>query len=204
MKTILFTIISIIFSLPSFSQNSDWQKSDRNGVYDEAMNLLSKYTHINQEQKQSVALCFLEEITKKYSKADYNAKIDAELKRIQSAALNVCSKNVGVELAIPKIEETHVPVKSEVNNQYLVGSWRTGLESFTFAESGMCLVENGSKSCSGAWTLIGKTVSINSKGSKWGKLDSCNKDRQFEIVTYTENEMIVLMGKEKVRLTREK
>lgn len=94
-----------------FAQNTPWTKDARNMVYNELLNELTPYKSVSQEQKESIALCGLDEITKKYSMTDYQSKIEVELKRIKSSTIGQCSKNIGVELQI--VQEQPVPQTKE-------------------------------------------------------------------------------------------
>ena len=126
MKKNIFTIAITLISTFSFSQNSDWSKTDRNNVFEECMSATSKYKNISKEQQESLSLCFLEEITKQYSKKEYQAKIEVEINRIQQATISLCAKNIGVN-----IENTQKPEKekSKINEgnftrKDLIGVWR--------------------------------------------------------------------------------
>jgi hypothetical protein len=100
MKTKLLFIFTIIcsFSNIASSQNSDWQKDDRNNVYNDCMSNTTKYKSANEEQRQSVCLCYMDEITNKFKKSEYNSKIDIEIKRIRESTISQCAKNTGVTL----------------------------------------------------------------------------------------------------------
>ena len=93
-----------------------------------------------------------------------------------------------------------------LSKELLMGSWKSGVEIFTFAESGTSLYESGNKKCPGTWVLDGRTITINPKGSMWGKLDPCSKTRVYEVISFTENEIIVMDSseKKKLHLVREK
>lgn len=112
MKKIILVILSLInFSLISMAQEVQWTKDARNIVYNELLNELTNYKILIPEQKESIALCGLEEITKKYPMAMYQAKIDVELKRIKSSTISQCSKNIGVDL---EKANNNQPIKNKV------------------------------------------------------------------------------------------
>ena len=69
------------------------------------MGYIGKYQNLSTEQKESISLCYLDEITKKYTKKDYQNKIDIEIKKIRETTLTLCSKNIGIELSETKKEE---------------------------------------------------------------------------------------------------
>lgn len=123
-------ILTLIFFTALFcnlnAQSSQWTKDARNMIYNELLNELTPYKDITQEQKESIALCGLDEITKKYTMSDYQSKIEVELKRIKSATIGQCSKNIGVVLEnTPKqttdvvVEEWSKEAKSSFYNEAL-------------------------------------------------------------------------------------
>lgn len=104
------------------SQNSNWTKESRNMVYNEIINELTPYRNLTQDQKESISLCCLEEITKKYPMVEYQTKIEIEIKRIKNSSISQCSKNIGVELQVEQ-EKTNSAVqddwtKESKNNLY--------------------------------------------------------------------------------------
>ena len=136
---IAFSIISTI----SFSQNTDWSKTDRNNVFEECMSATLKYKNISKEQQESLSLCFLEEITKQYSKKEYQAKIEVEINRIQQATISLCAKNIGVNIENTQKQET---TKSKINDgnfkrSDLIGQWRADNCKFFFNEDGTFLIK---------------------------------------------------------------
>lgn len=107
MRTILFFCVALIASTTILkAQETPWTKDARNMVYNELLNELTPYKDLSQEQKESIALCGLDEITKKYSMTNYQSKIEVELKRIKSATIGQCSKNIGVNLEISAPNKT--------------------------------------------------------------------------------------------------
>jgi len=112
MKTKIITLIFLVaLSYNLNAQDSPWTKDTRNMVYNELLNELTPYKDISQDQKESIALCGLEEITKKYTMTDYQSKIEVELKRIKSATIGQCSKNIGVVLDNSPKQTTEVVVE---------------------------------------------------------------------------------------------
>lgn len=126
----------LIISFRYKSQSVNWTKDDRHNMYSDCMSYATKYKSISAEQKESICLCYLEETTKKYIKADFESKIEIEIKRIKDAMLNQCAKNIGVELntkneeAAPEIKKVEIfdskeAVKSKVTKSQLLGKWKT-------------------------------------------------------------------------------
>lgn len=196
MKKTIFTIFAISITLNCLSQTpSKWTKEERNNLYGECINSVSIYTSVNKDQKESICLCYIEELTKKYTKEDYNSKIDIELKRILEAILGQCSKNIGVELVVkkeePKIEE---PKKSEVSNgsfqkSSFIGSWTFEDQEYTFYEDGefkiVCPKHNSPSR--GKWFLNERTFLLkdNTTFFQWGS-------NEFEIVSISSSEIVMI------------
>ena len=159
MKQTNFIILLAILPLSIFSQTttSDWSKDDRNNVYEDAINMTAKNRILTQEQRESIALCYLDEITKKYPKKDYYAKIDIEIKRITESTIAQCAKNIGVDLAVKKPEQAQAvePTKVETDKPKtvkkvnegnytvddLVGSWKDENSKMFFNADGTYLIK---------------------------------------------------------------
>ncbi len=163
MKNLVLISIFALFGTISFAQSNDWTKDDRNNVFDECMSATSKYKNVNKEQQESLSLCYLDEITKKYSKKEFQAKIDIEIKRIQQATIAQCAKNIGVSLEPttdkPLELKEVVQSKSKVNEgnftrNDLVGIWRDENSKTYFNDDATYLVkwDNG-KSQGGKWWI---------------------------------------------------
>lgn len=168
-KSALITLICFM-GLSLFSQSSTWTKDDRNNLYDDCLSYLTKFKSTTQEQRESIALCYLDEITKKYIKTDFQAKIDIEVKRIKDGVITECAKNIGVALDTPvapeKISETKEPseVVSKVNPtmELLIGRWKTDNGStIEFKDGGKYSEINlKGKQLSGDWFLDGKVLTV--------------------------------------------
>ncbi len=119
MRQIKFSILILLIPFFAYCQtpspNSEWTKDDRNNIYEDAINMTAKNRTLTQEQRESIALCYLDDITKKYPKKDYYAKIDIEVKRITESTIAQCAKNIGVDLTVKKTEPIPVvePSKAE-------------------------------------------------------------------------------------------
>jgi len=106
---IALTFLSILVS----AQDRGWTKGTRTIVYEEYMSLLSKYQNLQQGQKETIALCCVEEVVKQFSKADYDLKMEIEIKRLQNGTITNCSQKAGIELKEIVVEK--VPEKVEWN-----------------------------------------------------------------------------------------
>lgn len=170
----LFTPLFCVFSLLSFSQSAEWTKEDRNTVFDEYITALAKHKAITTDQKESIALCCLDEVTKKFTKKDYQAKIDIEIKRIAEANILQCSKNIGVDLTAkaPVLADTAKPVVAAVAKRIvnegnftrddLVGVWRDNNSKIFFNADGSCIIkmDNGESAGFTYWVDEKKDIVI--------------------------------------------
>lgn len=139
MKRII-TIISIVSGLTThcFGQTGSdgaWTKADRESLYEDCLSYISKYKSTSKDQRESIALCYLDGISSKYRKNDFAAKIDIEIKRIREAVITECSKNLGITLStevkeepVVKKEEPKVPEQTNKDicrKENLIGKWRS-------------------------------------------------------------------------------
>jgi len=132
MKKTIFTLLICSLSIGLFSQSNVWSKADRNNVYDDCISYITKYKNTTTEQRESISLCYLDEVTKKYTKADFEAKIDIEIKRIKEAIITQCAKNLGIDLTTEAKKEEVVVEKKEKeisknvpSKAGLIGKWKT-------------------------------------------------------------------------------
>ena len=177
-----FLLISIcVLTLNVFSQNNEWTKDDRNNIYNDYVNALTKYKNISNDQKESISLCCLDEITKKYTKKEYQAKIEIEIKRIEDATINQCAKNIGVDLSKTKDEvKVDNPKTSQTyTKESFNGVWEgiradvnTGaLYTFHSDDGEFKIKSPGHDSeARGKWYLDGKTLILDDTKTfmKWG------------------------------------
>lgn len=96
----IMLIISLISIGRIFSQETSWSKDGRSIVYTEFSDAVSPYKNLSQEQKETLSLCCLDEITKQFDQKEYQSKLDIELRRIKSAIITQCGKKLGFDLSI--------------------------------------------------------------------------------------------------------
>jgi hypothetical protein len=196
MKLNIILLVSILaFSLTCFSQSSEWTKEDRNNIYDDYLNALTKYKNITKDQKESVALCCLDEATKKYTKKDYQAKIEVEINRIQQAAISLCGKNIGVDLSETKKNEEEY-TKSQVNKSSYIkddfnGAWTFEAGVYNFYPDGefKYVSPSHNNEARGKWYLDGKTLILEDTKTflKWGSA-------KYQVVSVSSDEIVLLRG----------
>lgn len=177
MKYLIYEFVLLFcFQGQLFCQAIDWAKADRAVLYENCMESDRIIGLSNENQQESICLCFLDELTKKYSKKEYSMKIEIETERIQLAIQTQCATNMGLELnktlaktgqkeviisnkttSTPKQKEDFKP--SQLN---LLGHWRDENSDFWIKESGdyiivfdMGLIEEGK------WYLTGNRFLTN-------------------------------------------
>jgi hypothetical protein len=164
-----FTLVALTLThLFANAQDYAWTKNDRNLIYEECLSILSsEYKTLTIDQKETISLCYLGEITSKYSKNDYQSKIDAELKRIRSAAIIQCAKNLGVDLAKPAVqieEKKPEPPKvdySKPSKENLIGQWKDEESEFWLFETGdFKMVRMDGSSSKGTWKIDGDVLTL--------------------------------------------
>jgi hypothetical protein len=106
----------LLFSTILLAQDRGWTKGSRTIVFEEYMSLLSKY-NLQQGQKETVALCCVEEVVKQFTKADYDIKMEIEIKRLQSGTITNCSQKAGIELKEEAKAEWNKDAKQSLLNQ---------------------------------------------------------------------------------------
>lgn len=115
MKKITLLILLIISSY-SFSQ-AEWAKDDRSNLFSEFTSKLGAYKTLSSEQKETIALCGLEALTAKYTKKDFNSKIDIEIERIYESIISQCAKNIGVDISEKPKEKEKEPTTVKVETK---------------------------------------------------------------------------------------
>ena len=207
-KTILSTI-AICLALAVFAQNADdvWTKDAKTQLANEAMAALTaKYPDLTDDQKETVAICYTNAIINAHPKrSEWVNLMEIEVKKEKANTLSQCIKSGGVQAPTAKKEEPKAPV---LNKALLVAVWKSGDEEYTFAESGTSLYQKGNnKKCSGTWTLEGKTITISPSGSKVGGFfEGCNKTMVFEVISFTDTELVVMdnAAKKKIHFVKDK
>lgn len=188
MQKNILTIATFLVSTFCFSQNSEWSKSDRNTIFEDCMSSILKHKNISKEQQESLSLCFLEEITKQYSKKEYQAKIEVEINRIQLATISLCAKNIGVNIDGNQKQEKE---KSKINEgnftrKDLIGEWRDENSKIFINENATYLIKwdnGGSKA--GKWWINDVKDIIFESYSKLRVTSISEKEFQYEQVSVT-------------------
>ena len=115
MKKITLLILLFISSY-SFSQ-TEWAKDDRSNLFSEFTSKLGAYKTLSSEQKETIALCGLEALTAKYTKKDFNSKIDIEIERIYESIISQCAKNIGVDISEKPKEKEKEPTTVKIETK---------------------------------------------------------------------------------------
>jgi hypothetical protein len=108
-----------------------------------------------------MSLCFLNEITAKFNKDEYQAKIDAELRRIKSTTIIQCAKNIGADLTKTQEEMEPVKVENKATKQNLQGHWKDEESEFWLFEIGdFKMVKMDGSSSKGTWKIDGDVLTL--------------------------------------------
>lgn len=193
MKKINLLIIGLVISISSMAQSSSWTKADKNNLYQDCMTTLTKYKNLSKDQRESISLCYFQEIIKKYTKDDFQGMIDIQVKRIQSAVITTCATNIGVNLK-STAKTSSVAGEVAISKKALVGQWVSDkLGVFTFSSDNTYKKRAGG--CSATWTLTGTRMLI-SKGA-WG----C-QPYTWDIIKLTGKEMIIYNAKGSINFSK--
>lgn len=196
-------ILSLLTSISVFAQTtqkSKWLKAERENLYQECVDLSQCKKTLTEEQRESLCLCYLNEIEKNYTKEQFRNLIDVELKRAQQSVLTLCAENLGIDYSTQKIDLSLKPVDTAIekpktdvvlSKKYFVGTWLSDVGTFNFLEYGeyrLSSIDN--KICKGYWYYDGKQLKIDAK--MWG----C-RDVEFDIINYKADEINILDNKDK-------
>ncbi len=148
----------------SIAQPSDWTKDDRNNLYNDCLSYLGKYPNLSTEQKESIGLCFLDEISKKYSRYDYQNKIDVEVRKIKESAVSICAKNLGISLSDSAPIKTETPVQpasTGPSKEALIGHWKDDNSEFWLFETGDYKMQYADgTTAKGTWKIDGEQLNL--------------------------------------------
>ena len=190
-KTILLYLLTSLLAVQGFAQSNEWTKDDRNNIYNDCMGYIGKYQNLSTEQKESISLCYLDEITKKYTKKDYQSKIDIEIKKIRETTLTLCSKNIGIELSETKKEEPkkEEPKKettsSNPTKEMLTGHWKDENSEFWLFETGDYKMQYADgKTAKGTWKIDGDQLNLY-KDKLFG-----TSEKVFKILVFTNDKFV--------------
>ena len=92
-------LISLFAFLSARSQTANWTKEEKNTLFSECMEYIKNYKDFNEYEKEKICLCYLDEITKKYTKADLEAKIEVEIKHLKQ---DIFDHHIKEALNVPK------------------------------------------------------------------------------------------------------
>jgi len=199
MKIILLVNLLTFFSILKLNaQSNDWTRDDRSNIYNDCMAFIGKYPNLSAEQKESMSICYLDEITKKYTKKDFNNKIDIEIKKIRETTLTLCSKNLGFELSETKNEE---PKKQESvkeststnpTKEMLTGHWKDENSEFWLFETGDYKMQYAfGKTAKGTWKIDGNQLNLY-KDKLFG-----TSEKEFKILVFTNEKFVYQSVKSK-------
>ena len=189
MRTLLLLISFICVNPICFSQTNSWQKGEKELIYQECLSHTSnEYKFLSQDQRETISLCYVDEITSKYKKDEYQSLIDAQLKRIKSATIIHCAKNLGLELTAPVVEKKEVPVKpvsDKPTKEKLRGHWSDEESTFWLYETGDFKMNyNDGGDSKGTWKIDGDVLTL------YHSRFLGTKQKDFKILMFTEEKFV--------------
>jgi hypothetical protein len=123
MKNFILSLTLLLCSIGNLKSSTNWTKEDRAILYQEYIDILNNYPNIGKDQKESIAICALNSICEKYTKSDYQSKIDIEIKRIKESTVNICAKNISIDLSNNNSSEKDKD--NGLTKEALTGKWKT-------------------------------------------------------------------------------
>ena len=168
MKNIFFPcLLILLLATISNAQSTDWTKSDNENLFSDCKSYISKYVSLTDEQRESLCMCFYKDINKKYSKAEFQAMLDIETKRIKESTINQCATNSSYKLFEQKKEEPKPepkktePSEMKATKENLTGHWKYDEGEFWLFETGDYRMDyNDGKKAKGTWKLDGDQLSL--------------------------------------------
>ena len=132
-----------------------WTKDGKTVLYNSALAGYTKY-EMTQQQRENLSLCYADKISKTYSKAQLDAMLDAEVKKIKNDAFKKCAEENSITL---KLLET----KISPDKKSLQGCWQSYDFTYCFYSTGDLdkVKDKGLvKTSSGKWFLEGDKLII--------------------------------------------
>lgn len=99
----------------------EWTKQDKEQLSKDIGEYASKYPNLNENQKEKLELCYINEMTSKYSKKQYTELISLELKQIKENITVRCASNLNIDLTNKPVVTTTIPTYSK---EMLFGTWK--------------------------------------------------------------------------------
>lgn len=178
---LLISTLNIGIQCVTSGQNK-WSKSDRNILYDNCISIVSKNKELTKEQSESVCLCYIDEVSNKYSSEDYQTKIDIEVKRIQEATIAQCAKNIGIESNF--IDETNT-TDIIITKENIKGHWKDDQCEFWLNDDNTYTMKYmDGKSSRGTWNISNNQLNLFQKGIL------SKREREYTIIDWSKNKFI--------------
>ena len=112
----------------------EWTKEDKSNLVKQVSKSLEAYPKLSTENKDNIALCYMDATCENLSKVQYNNMISIEQERYIKTTIEKCASKQNINLnEVPIIQ----PTTNVINKQFLVGSWKTDQNmTLTFNEDG--------------------------------------------------------------------
>jgi len=174
-RAILLSLLTILLALKSNAQSNGWTKDYNTKIFNECLASLEKYTNLTDDQKNKIADCYQEEISKTYTYEDYQSKTDYKKNEIQVATLKLCLKSLGVDLKDDK-DKALIPTKAD-----LLGHWKNDDDSeISFYDNDTYEIKYANdKKEKGTWKINNNQLTL------FKKCFLHKKERPFKITLFT-------------------
>lgn len=99
----------------------EWTKQDKEQLSKDISDYASKYPHLNENQREKLELCYINEMTSKFTKKKYTELISIELKQIKENIIIRCASNLNIDLTNKPVVSNSTPSYSK---EMLFGTWK--------------------------------------------------------------------------------
>jgi len=184
MKRLFLSLVLIpVFNL-AIGQTK-WDKSSTTALEDDCISFLSKsYKNLDDNQKETIAICFSKEIKSKYpSKEDYDNLSEREGARIKNTYILQCAKtSLGIELKAPEVK-----VEEKPNKENLIGHWEDEESDFYLnPDGGVSITFHDDNSHEkGTWNITGDILSLHIPRKLLGA-----KDKEYQIFNFQKDQFL--------------
>lgn len=186
----------LVLTVSSVSAQVKWDKSSTTNLEDDCIEYLTKsYTSLDDNSKETIALCFSKEIKAKYpTKEEYDNLSNREITRIKSTYILQCAKtSLGIELKAPEVRTDAKPTKEN-----LVGRWKDDDSEFYLNPDGNYSMKflADDRQQRGVWTIEGDLLTLEVDRKLFG-----TKEKTFKIFMFQKNQFLYQSQKNKENKT---
>jgi len=113
--------------------SNEWTKEDKSNLVKHSMTQMENLK-ISEADKETIALCYVDQTCSNKTKDEYNNMIKLELDRYSKSTIEKCANKNNIDLnGEPQVEQKN----TSFNKSYLIGTWNTDQGfNITFNEDG--------------------------------------------------------------------